>query len=89
MDPPFGVEEPSSSVPHPGRMGHHPIDCVSVINRKREALRAHRSQISEDWPQLTLPDDVMKQFADEFFQLVISRTLPVLPETDLFAGITA
>ena len=47
------------------------------------------SQISADWPQLTLPDDVMKQFADEYFQLVISRKPAVLPETDLFAGITA
>jgi N-acetyl-1-D-myo-inositol-2-amino-2-deoxy-alpha-D-glucopyranoside deacetylase len=90
MDPPFGVED-ADELPFltPDEWVTTAIDCVSVINRKREALRAHRSQISEDWPQLTLPDDIMKQFADEFFQLVISRTLPVLPETDLFAGITA
>jgi hypothetical protein len=31
----------------------------------------------------------MKQFADEYYQLVISRNPAVLPETDLFAGITA
>ena len=31
----------------------------------------------------------MKRFADEFYQLVISRKPAVLPETDLFAGITA
>lgn len=65
------------------------IDCVSVIGRKRDALRAHRSQISEDWPQLSMPDDVLREFAGEYFQLVISRRPPVLPETDLFAGITA
>jgi LmbE family N-acetylglucosaminyl deacetylase len=64
------------------------INCVDVVGRKRDALRAHRSQISEDWPQLTLPDEVMKQFADEYFQLVISRKTAVLPETDLFAGVT-
>jgi hypothetical protein len=36
-----------------------------------------------------MPDDVLRQFADEYFQLVISRKPVVLPETDLFAGITA
>ena len=63
------------------------IDCVDVIGRKREALRAHHSQISEDWPQLSMPDDVLKEFADEYFQLVISRKPAVLPETDLFSGV--
>ena len=62
------------------------IDCVDVIGRKRDALRAHHSQISEDWPQLSMPDDVLKEFADEYFQLVISRKPAVLPETDLFAA---
>jgi LmbE family N-acetylglucosaminyl deacetylase len=65
------------------------IDTVNVIARKREALRAHRSQISEDWPQLTLPDEVIKQFADEHFQLVISRKPAVVPETDLFSSVEA
>jgi mycothiol S-conjugate amidase len=64
------------------------IDCVDVIGRKRDGLRAHHSQISEDWPQLSMPDDVLRQFADEFFQLAMSRVPVVLPETDLFAGIT-
>ena len=36
-----------------------------------------------------MPDEVLKHFADEFFQLAISRKPAVLPETDLFAGITA
>jgi N-acetyl-1-D-myo-inositol-2-amino-2-deoxy-alpha-D-glucopyranoside deacetylase len=89
MDPPFGVADPDE-LPFltPDELVTTTIDCVAVISRKREALRAHRSQISEDWPQLTLPEDVLKQFAGEFFQLVISRKPPVLPETDLFAGIT-
>jgi mycothiol conjugate amidase Mca len=63
------------------------IDTAAVIGRKRDALRAHHSQISEDWPQLTMPDEMLKQFADESFQLAISRVPVVLPETDLFAGI--
>jgi N-acetyl-1-D-myo-inositol-2-amino-2-deoxy-alpha-D-glucopyranoside deacetylase len=90
MDPPFGVADPDE-LPFltPDELVTTTIDCVSVISRKRDALRAHRSQISEDWPQLTLPDDVLKQFAGEFFQLAISRKPAVLPETDLFAGITA
>ena len=33
------------------------------------------------------PDDVLKEFADEYFQLVISRKPAVLPETDLFSGV--
>jgi mycothiol S-conjugate amidase len=65
------------------------IDTVDVIGRKRDALRAHHSQISDDWPQLTLPDELLRQFADEHFQLVRSRTPAVLPETDLFAGVEA
>jgi mycothiol S-conjugate amidase len=65
------------------------IDTVDVIGRKRDALRAHHSQISDDWPQLTLPDEMLRQFAGEHFQLVISRTPAVLPETDLFAGVEA
>jgi LmbE family N-acetylglucosaminyl deacetylase len=65
------------------------IDTADVIGRKRDALRAHHSQISDDWPQLTLPDEVLRQFADEHFQLVISRKPSELPETDLFAGVEA
>jgi len=89
MDPPFGVDDPDE-LPFltPDEYVTTTIDCASVVGRKRDALRAHRSQIADDWPQLTLPDDVLKQFAGEFYQLVISRTPAVLPETDLFAGIT-
>jgi mycothiol S-conjugate amidase len=89
MEPPFGEENPDNlAFLTPDEFVTTTIDCKSVVARKREALRAHRSQISPDWPQLTIPDEVAVQFADEFFQLVISRTPAVLPETDLFAGIT-
>ena len=90
IDPPFGETSPDEmEFLTPDEEVTTTIDCVDVIGRKRDALRAHHSQISEDWPQLSMPDDVLKQFADEYFQLVISRKPAVLPETDLFAGIAA
>ena len=90
IDPPFGETSPDEmEFLTPDDEVTTTIDCVDVIGRKRDALRAHHSQISEDWPQLSMPDDVLKQFADEYLQLVISRKPAVLPETDLFAGITA
>jgi N-acetyl-1-D-myo-inositol-2-amino-2-deoxy-alpha-D-glucopyranoside deacetylase len=89
VEPPFGDTSPDEmDFLTPDAEVTTSIDCVSVIGRKRDALRAHRSQISEDWPQLSMPDDVLRQFADEYFQLVISRKPAVVPETDLFAGIT-
>jgi N-acetyl-1-D-myo-inositol-2-amino-2-deoxy-alpha-D-glucopyranoside deacetylase len=90
IDPPFGATNPDEmAFLTPDEEVTTTIDCVDVVDRKRDALRAHRSQISEDWPQLSMADDVLRQFADEYFQLVISRNPAVLPETDLFAGITA
>ena len=89
VEPPFGDTSPDEmEFLTPDAEVTTSIDCVSVIGRKRDALRAHRSQISADWPQLSMPDDVLQQFADEYFQLVISRKPAVIPETDLFAGIT-
>ena len=89
VEPPFGDTSPDEmEFLTPDAEVTTSIDCVSVIGRKRDALRAHRSQISEDWPQLSMPDEVLQQFADEYFQLVISRKPAVIPETDLFAGIT-
>ncbi|HVC42193.1 MAG TPA: N-acetyl-1-D-myo-inositol-2-amino-2-deoxy-alpha-D-glucopyranoside deacetylase [Candidatus Saccharimonadales bacterium] len=89
MDPPFGEENADEmAFLTPDEYVTTTISGKAVVARKREALRAHRSQISADWPQLTLPDEIAVQFADEFFQLVISRKPAVLPETDLFAGLT-
>jgi N-acetyl-1-D-myo-inositol-2-amino-2-deoxy-alpha-D-glucopyranoside deacetylase len=88
IDPPFGeTNADEMAFLTADRDVTTTIDAVAVIGRKRDALRAHHSQISEDWPQLSMPDDVLEQFADEYFQLVIARTPPVLPETDLFVGI--
>jgi N-acetyl-1-D-myo-inositol-2-amino-2-deoxy-alpha-D-glucopyranoside deacetylase len=88
IEPPFGETNPDEmEFLTPDRDVTTNIDTAAVIGRKRDALRAHHSQISEDWPQLTMPDEMLKQFADESFQLVIARVPVVLPETDLFAGI--
>jgi len=88
MPAPFGAED-ASELPFltPDDWVTTTIDCRAVITRKRDALRAHRSQIPPDWPMLSIPDEIAPAFADEFYQLVISRTPPHLPETDVFAGI--
>ena len=65
------------------------IDCRTTVLRKREALRAHRSQIAPDWPLLRVPEDMALKYADEWFQLVITRKPRPERETDLFEGITA
>ena len=88
MESPFGVDDPEQ-LPFltPDDWVTTTIDCRTTIDRKRAALRAHRSQIGPDWPLLTIPDEVAAEFADEYFQLVISRKPAILPETDVFAGV--
>jgi len=88
QESPFGVDDPEQ-LPFltPDAWVTTTVDCRTTIDRKRAALRAHRSQIAPDWPMLSIPDDVAKEFADEYYQLVISRTPATLPETDVFAGI--
>src|ERR1700730_9435729 len=85
---PFGVDDPDQ-LPFltPDDWVTTTIDCRTTIGRKREALRAHRSQIGPDWPLLSIPDGVAAEFADEYFQLIISRKPATLPETDVFAGV--
>jgi N-acetyl-1-D-myo-inositol-2-amino-2-deoxy-alpha-D-glucopyranoside deacetylase len=88
MDPPFGANDPSD-LPFltPDEWVTTTVDCRDVVLRKREALRAHRSQIAPDWPMLAIPEEAAIAFADEYFQLVISRQPPTFPETDVFAGV--
>ena len=66
------------------------LDIRKAVRRKRAALLAQHSQITADWPMLAIPEDVnLEHFGTEAYQLVIARTPPSLPETDLFAGIEA
>jgi N-acetyl-1-D-myo-inositol-2-amino-2-deoxy-alpha-D-glucopyranoside deacetylase len=88
VDPPFGVEA-AEALPFlvPDSYVTTTIDCSAGQERKRSALRAHRSQIAPDWPMLNVPEHIARRFLDEQYQLVISRRVPSLPETDVFAGI--
>jgi mycothiol S-conjugate amidase len=67
------------------------IDVGAYVDRKREALRVHRTQIAADGPFLSMPDELVRELNDrEFFTLLASR-VPLPPrdglEDDLFAGI--
>jgi N-acetyl-1-D-myo-inositol-2-amino-2-deoxy-alpha-D-glucopyranoside deacetylase len=88
LDPPFGIENvddlPFLAQDH---LVTTAVDCRTTLRRKREALIAHRSQIGPDWPMLTIPEDLAMQFAEEYFQLVMSRGSEVTQETDLFEGL--
>ncbi len=91
MPPPFGVENPED-LPFvtPDEWVTTVVDVREGVRRKRAALIAHHSQIAPDWPMLAIPEEVnIEQFGDESFQLVISRVPATLPETDVFAGVTA
>ena len=64
------------------------VPIRSQMPRKLQALRAHRSQITEDFPYLAIPEELaVEHFADEYFQLAMSHVPVSVPETDVFAGI--
>jgi LmbE family N-acetylglucosaminyl deacetylase len=63
------------------------IDIRRVLDRKREALLAHGSQIDNSWFS-KLPADVAEDaFGYEYFIRSVDRTGAPTPETDLFAGL--
>lgn len=89
MDPPFGEGDPAT-LPFltPDAWVTTTVNYRDQVERKQNALRAHRSQLTEDFPLLKIPTDVIKEnFAQEHYQLVISRVPTTLPESDLFAGV--
>ena len=88
IDAPFGVDD-ADELPFltPDHLVTTAVDCRSTLRRKREALRAHRSQIAPDWPMLAVPEELALQYADEYFQLVIARERRDERETDLFDGV--
>ncbi|MFN2569520.1 MAG: PIG-L family deacetylase [Candidatus Dormibacteria bacterium] len=91
LDPPFGDLKPED-MPFltPDELVTTRIPVQDGVLRKREALRAHRSQIGPDWPMLVMPDEMaVKGMGTEYFQLALSRVPPSLPETDVFAGVEA
>ena len=63
------------------------VDITSVLDRKREALMSHASQITDSWFSKIPPEVVQSAFGREFFIRVRNKTQAPVPETDLFSGL--
>ncbi len=63
------------------------VDIRSVLPRKRDALFAHGSQISDSWFSKIPPEIAEATFGRESFIRVSDATGAPLPEDDLFAGL--
>jgi LmbE family N-acetylglucosaminyl deacetylase len=63
------------------------IDIRPVLERKREALFAHASQIQDSWFSKIPPEIAEEAFGYETFVRAVDTTGAPLPETDLFAGL--
>ncbi len=63
------------------------VDIRSVLERKREALFAHASQIQDSWFSKLPADIAGEAFGQESFVRVTDTTGAPVPETDLFAGL--
>jgi LmbE family N-acetylglucosaminyl deacetylase len=62
------------------------IDIRPVLDRKRAALLAHASQISDSWFSKIPPELAERVFGEETFIRAMDSTGAPVPETDLFAG---
>jgi len=58
-----------------------------VLQRKRDALFAHGSQIDDSWFSKIPPEVAEAAFGYEYFIRTIDTTGAPLPEDDLFAGL--
>lgn len=64
------------------------VDITPWVELKLEALRAHRTQIPEDWFMLQVPEkDLPRAIGVEAFQRMYSRVDVPFREDDLFTGI--
>src|ERR1700722_4838232 len=63
------------------------VDIQPVLERKRDALFAHASQIQESWFSRIPPEIAAAAFGRESFIRVSDATGAPLPEDDLFAGL--
>jgi LmbE family N-acetylglucosaminyl deacetylase len=63
------------------------VDIRPVLERKREALFAHASQISESWFSKIPPEVAVEAFGYESFIRASDTTGAPIPEDDLFAGL--
>lgn len=64
------------------------VDVSNKVSVKEKALRAHRSQIPDDWPWLRTPEEQkVEVFGRESFIRVFSRVEAPDREDNLFAGL--
>jgi LmbE family N-acetylglucosaminyl deacetylase len=63
------------------------IDIRPVLERKREALFAHASQIQDSWFSKLPPEIATAAFGRESFIRVTDTSGASVPEEDLFAGL--
>jgi LmbE family N-acetylglucosaminyl deacetylase len=63
------------------------VDIVPVLDRKREALQTHASQIQDSWFSKIPPEVAAAAFGQETFIRMTDTSGAPLPETDLFAGL--
>jgi LmbE family N-acetylglucosaminyl deacetylase len=63
------------------------VDIRPVLERKREALMSHSSQIAESWFSKIPPEVAEEAFGVENFIRASDSTGAPLPEDDLFAGL--
>ncbi|MGI9006743.1 MAG: PIG-L family deacetylase [Streptosporangiaceae bacterium] len=63
------------------------IDIRPVLDRKRDALLAHASQITDSWFSKIPPQVVEVAFGTESFTRVRGASPQPVPETDLLAGL--
>jgi LmbE family N-acetylglucosaminyl deacetylase len=63
------------------------VDIQPVLERKRDALLTHASQISESWFSKIPPEVAAQAFGRESFIRASDTTGAPVPEDDLFAGL--
>ena len=63
------------------------VDIRPQLERKRDALMSHTSQITDSWFSKIPPEIVESAFGKELFIRTIDHTGAPVPETDLFAGL--
>ncbi|HEX6450842.1 MAG TPA: PIG-L family deacetylase [Trebonia sp.] len=63
------------------------VDIRGVLERKRQALFAHGSQINDSWFSKIPPEIAEAAFGYEYFIRSVDTTGAPVPEDDLFAGL--
>jgi len=88
-----GLESPYTEWIEKGRRPdvapHARIHCADTFDRRDAALRAHASQVDPDGMWFAVPRDLERTaYPWEAYELLWSHVLTVVPEDDLFTGIS-